>query len=467
MLKFVIAFILALLQVACVPVGNNVISKNMGYSASDHNQLRAHYATRYQCISGFSKVTEVFLDKKLSPSQYVSLGTGVSTVSLREEPCILIENAYDACSGALNLDACIVGYVNHAKQNYSGSPTKNFDNSGLASEYAVHKGCNSNVVGPTSIPLDLVLSPQQYMNGVKGDKPILGDSCQVVVSAYKHCNLIKDVDRCVSGYLSHINAIYGSSAFYVVPENKQVKPDAKSATKPEQSLKRSEVKQQSESNPIPLKPGEEPKSKGTSGTGFFVTSQGHVLTNSHVASACKTLNVLSGDVKFSATLISDDKTNDIALLKVKSETPTQPMKFSGRSVELGETIYAIGYPLRVILSRDLQMTSGNISGLSGINNDYRFYQLSAPVQPGNSGGPLVNSSGQVVGMVTSKLNSIKIAAILGDIPQNINFAIKSNVLTEFLEAKKITYTKASDTTEFKGQVIAGEARKYTVLIECD
>ena len=103
------------------------------------------------------------------------------------------------------------------------------------------------------------------------------------------------------------------------------------------------------------------------------------------------------------------------------------------SVKLGEDAIAFGFPLTGALSSDGNLTVGNISSLSGWQNDRTKFQISAPVQPGNSGGPLVDRSGRVIGVVVAKLNAIEVAKVTGDIPQNVNFAIKSDVLIGFLD----------------------------------
>jgi hypothetical protein len=112
------------------------------------------------------------------------------------------------------------------------------------------------------------------------------------------------------------------------------------------------------------------------------------------------------------------------------------------------------------------MTDGNVSALSGIKNDNRFYQISAPVQGGNSGGPLVNGYGQVTGMVAAKANVLGIMVEYGDMVQNINFAIKGDLLKGFLDSNHIAYNTSAKRVELKGQNIAQAARNYTVFVEC-
>ena len=133
-----------------------------------------------------------------------------------------------------------------------------------------------------------------------------------------------------------------------------------------------------------------------------------------------------------------DTTNDLALLK----TSGMSASVAGLriSVRLGEPVAAFGFPLAALLSSAGNFTRGDVTALSGLGDDTRFFQISVPVQPGNSGGPLLDARGNLIGIVTGKLNALKVMeATGGDLPQNVNFAIKAPVLTNFLEANQITF----------------------------
>ena len=112
------------------------------------------------------------------------------------------------------------------------------------------------------------------------------------------------------------------------------------------------------------------------------------------------------------------------------------------------------------------MTTGIVSSLSGILNDTRFLQISAAVQPGNSGGPLLASSGEVVGVVAAKLNVLKFVKATGNIPENINFAIKTGVLRDFLDNSVVPYQTTDVKSEMKTADIARNARAFTLLVSC-
>jgi S1-C subfamily serine protease len=121
-------------------------------------------------------------------------------------------------------------------------------------------------------------------------------------------------------------------------------------------------------------------------------------------------------------------------------------------------IVAIGYPFRGLLTSDFTVTTGTVSSLSGILNDTRFLQISAPVQPGNSGGPLLDSSGNVVGVVAAKINALAFAKAIGDMPENINFAIKTGAVRDFLDNSAVSYQTAEPGAELKAAQIASNAR---------
>jgi S1-C subfamily serine protease len=136
-------------------------------------------------------------------------------------------------------------------------------------------------------------------------------------------------------------------------------------------------------------------------------------------------------------------------------------------VHSGDSVVAIGFPFHGMLTSDFTVTTGIVSSLGGLRNDTRFLQISAAVQPGNSGGPLLDSEGQLVGIVSGKLDTLRIVRATGDIPENINFAIKTGMLRDFLDNSAISY---QTTTESKGELktsdIAQNARKFTLLISC-
>jgi S1-C subfamily serine protease len=119
-----------------------------------------------------------------------------------------------------------------------------------------------------------------------------------------------------------------------------------------------------------------------------------------------------------------------------------------------------------MLSSDFTVTTGIVSSLSGLLNDTRHLQISAAVQPGNSGGPLFDTSGQLIGVVVAKLDARTVIKVTGTIPENINFAIKTGALRDFLDNSVVPYQTSEPKGDLKTTDIAGNARAYTMLISC-
>jgi S1-C subfamily serine protease len=217
-------------------------------------------------------------------------------------------------------------------------------------------------------------------------------------------------------------------------------------------------------DPGPAKPE---KLLDQTGTGFVVSSNGHIVTNAHVVQGCvgDILGNPSGEAPAKLRLVSSDETNDLALLQATG-TFKDIARIRDKAIQSGDSVVAIGYPFHGLLTSDFTVTTGIVSSLSGIFNDTRFLQISAAVQPGNSGGPLLASSGDVVGVVAAKLNAIKFARATGNIPENINFAIKTGALRDFLDNSVVPYQISDGREELKTADIARNARAFTYLISC-
>jgi S1-C subfamily serine protease len=210
-----------------------------------------------------------------------------------------------------------------------------------------------------------------------------------------------------------------------------------------------------------------PKLVDINGTGFVVSPDGHILTNNHVISECvgDVRGNLTGEGAMKLRIVSTDEINDLALLQAPRSFK-QPATLRGTPMRSGESIIAIGYPFHGLLTSDFTVTSGIVSSLSGLLNDTRFLQISAPVQPGNSGGPLLDTSGNVVGVVAEKINALKFAKATGDMPENINFAIKTGAVRDFLDNSVVSYQTSEPGAEMKTEQIASNARAFTLLISC-
>ena len=204
----------------------------------------------------------------------------------------------------------------------------------------------------------------------------------------------------------------------------------------------------------------------STGTGFFVSGDGKFISIAHVVEGCKTVKVKSDDgMELEGVVSARDSTNDLVLINL----PKSGQKFATlrNAVRLGESISAFGFPHSDILSTNGNFTTGNITALNGTNDDSRYYQISAPVQSGNSGGPLLDLSGNAVGVVSAKLNAIKMAVQSGDLPQNVNFAIKANALASFLESNKVPFeTGTLSSTPMQTADIADKAKSISGFVMC-
>ncbi len=205
-----------------------------------------------------------------------------------------------------------------------------------------------------------------------------------------------------------------------------------------------------------------------SGSGFFVSAQGHILTNFHVVDGCETLKVSSSDrLRMDAAVVQVEKVDDLALLKVNT-TPSASAEFRGSArLVQGETVTAYGFPLVGTLSSSGNVSSGLITALAGLRNNARELQISVPVQPGNSGGPLADQSGAVVGIVSSKLDALKTAKVTQDIPQNVSFAIKASAAIDLLSANNVDYKVSEATAILPTTELTRRLREYTIFIECN
>jgi S1-C subfamily serine protease len=213
-------------------------------------------------------------------------------------------------------------------------------------------------------------------------------------------------------------------------------------------------------------PQKPPRTVDKTGTGFVISVNGHVVTNQHVVDGCgDILGNLSGEAPVKLRLVSSDETNDLALLQ--APTPFKDVAtIRDKPIHSGDSVIAIGYPYHGLLTSDFTVTTGIVSSLGGVLNDTRYLQISAAVQPGNSGGPLLDSGGEVVGMVAAKLNALKFARATGNIPENINFAIKTGMLRDFLDNSVVPYQTADSKNELKTSDVARNARAFTLLISC-
>ncbi len=184
--------------------------------------------------------------------------------------------------------------------------------------------------------------------------------------------------------------------------------------------------------PLEIKTGDT-----ATGTGFLFSSSNYVITSYHVVHGAKSIKVRSvNGEKITATIAVKDTDHDIAILKLsKSPTLRQNIITLGdsSSVKTGDRVFTYGFPLVDLLgNQEPRYSEGFVNSLSGIANDPRLFQISIPIQPGNSGGPIFNKKEKLIGIATSSIDSEKTQKVFGAIPQNVNFAIKSFYINSLL-----------------------------------
>ena len=203
------------------------------------------------------------------------------------------------------------------------------------------------------------------------------------------------------------------------------------------------------------------------GSGIVIDAGGAIVTNNHVVRSCAEIKVTdAGNESATAALAARDAVNDLALLKTVHRWSGAASLRDMRGLRPGDDVVVAGYPLTNLLGSDMAVTTGSLTMLSGLHDDARLLQLSAPVQPGNSGGPLLDRNGNVVGVVSSTLNGAFLAVSTGALPQNVNFAIKASVVARFLDANHVGYATGEPGAPLSSADVGDLARRFTVRVEC-
>ena len=308
----------------------------------------------------------------------------------------------------------------------------------------------------------LVWEARDY--GATGGIYVLDDGCLVFPAVFGTFSPISDKDKATK-------KVFEAALHFLAENGKQPAP-ARLRCYPPEWISFTKYKLTKGNAAVPDQAGQSPAvepatDEGTIvvGTGFFVNEHGHVLTNAHVVPGCKQIRTRNGPP---ADLVGKDDQIDLAVLKVEGDSPAFGT-FRTRPVpRVGDSIIAFGFPLQGVLSSEGNLSTGTVSATSGLGDDPRFIQVSAPIQPGNSGSPLLDSGGDVIGVVESKLDAAEAFRIVGDIPENVNFAIRGSEAIRFLEKNHIAYH--AETTQaipdMKVADVASRAKQFSVPIEC-
>ena len=215
---------------------------------------------------------------------------------------------------------------------------------------------------------------------------------------------------------------------------------------------------------LPKETQQEPQLTGN-GTGFFITDDGYLISNYHVVKDAAKVRLLTSAGLIDAKVVQVDAANDLALLKADGRFAALPIAAS-RTVKLGGTVATVGFPDIGLQGFAPKLAKGEIASLSGAGDDPRYFQISVPVQPGNSGGALVDERGNVIGIVSAKLDAGAALAASGALPENVNYAVKSSLLLSFLESVPAVSAKlkAPVTADRKFEDVVKSAQDAAVLI---
>jgi tetratricopeptide (TPR) repeat protein len=201
------------------------------------------------------------------------------------------------------------------------------------------------------------------------------------------------------------------------------------------------------------------------GTGFAVTEDA-VITNEHVISGCAEVIVQQSGVRRLGRIVGSDKVSDLALIRIAQKTAAVAILRASPSLRVGEQALTFGFPLAGALASDGNLTIGYVTSLRGLGDNAAEIQITTPIQPGNSGGPVLDASAHLIGVVVGKLDAIKSIRATGDIPQNVNFAIELTLLKRFLQRYGISAREAPSLEQISPPDVGDRAKAFTFLIAC-
>ncbi len=201
-----------------------------------------------------------------------------------------------------------------------------------------------------------------------------------------------------------------------------------------------------------------------SGTGFFINHTGNILSNNHVIDSCNVVKLHYKGKVTPVTILATDRSNDLSLMKTDIK-PDDVFPVAIDDANLLEDVYVAGFPFGKDVSSSVKVTKGVVSALTGIANNYSNIQIDAALQPGNSGGPIVNKKGNVVGVAVAKLDYKKILEMYDTIPEGTNFGIKSSTVHQFIKANNVNSIQ-TNRREMSTDDIGAKILKATVYLDC-
>jgi S1-C subfamily serine protease len=201
-----------------------------------------------------------------------------------------------------------------------------------------------------------------------------------------------------------------------------------------------------------------------SGTGFFINRSGHIVSNNHVIDSCNAVKLHYKGKVTPVTILATDRSNDLSLMKVDTK-PDDVFPVATDDANLLDDIFVAGFPFGKDVSSSVKVTKGVVSALTGIANNYSNIQIDAALQPGNSGGPIINKEGNVVGVAVAKLDYKIILKNYDTIPEGTNFGIKSSTVQQFIKANNVK-SMQPNRREMSTKDIGAKIQKATVYLDC-
>ena len=215
----------------------------------------------------------------------------------------------------------------------------------------------------------------------------------------------------------------------------------------------------------PAPKADPPKPVTVTGSAFIVSSEGDFVTNAHVVKGCASATIPG---RGTAHLVAKDAKNDLALLRLdaKPVAPLTPAVFRTTPLQLGEAVYVLGFPYAGALDNGVNFTNGLVSSVAGMDNDTTEFQMTAAVQPGNSGGPVLDGSGALLGVTVARMNDVAALMATNSVPQTVNFGIKGDVAASFLRVNGVEPKTGGAAAVLPTPQIAADGKAFTAQVMC-
>ena len=315
-----------------------------------------------------------------------------------------------------NPDDAVRWYRKAAKQDFGPGQLN------LGRMYATGRGIKQDIAEAAKWYLQAARNGEPHAQFLIGTYHYFGEGVpQDYVQAYKWLNLAASKGHKMAG--QHRSTVSSK----MTPQ--QLSEAQKSTVTHLQARKQTKPKPRESYLPAVVP---QPAKGPATGTGFFITQDGFLLTNHHVIANASKVEIHTDDGPLPATIVKFDPDLDLALLKVTGKFTALPIAPDKMATQ-GQDVFTIGYPNTAVQGVTPKLNRGIINALAGMQDDPRYYQTSVSVQPGNSGGPLADNLGNAIGIVTFRLDDLKTFRLTGSLPQNVNYALKSSRIHQFLQ----------------------------------